>query len=80
MRWYDRGRGGGYVLVDEVGLFGVVEMDFVGLGLPVGGEDYHCFGLDLLGYFLADGLEDWVDGVFDFVLNVGLGELVVGCD
>ena len=48
-------------------------MDLVGLGLPVGGEDYHGFGLDLLGDLLADGLEDGVDGVGSVVLDVRLG-------
>lgn len=68
-----RGGGGFYSLVDEVGFLGIVEMDLVGFGLPVGGKDYHGLGLDLLGYLLADGLEDWVDGVLGFVLDVGLG-------
>lgn len=68
------GREGG-ILVDEVGLFGVVDMDFVWadvFGLPVGGEDYYGGGLDFLGDFLADGLEDGVDGVGGVVLDVGL--------
>lgn len=47
-------------------------MDLVGVCLPVRGEDYYGFGFDLLGDFTADGLEDGVDGVFGFVLNVWL--------
>ena len=47
-------------------------MDFVGLGLPVGGENYDGFGLDLLGDFFADGLEHGVDGVGCVVLDVWL--------
>lgn len=60
------------ILVDEVGVLGVVKVDFVGLGLPVGGEDYYRFGLDLLGDLLANLLENGVDGVGGVVLNVGL--------
>jgi hypothetical protein len=64
----------GDILVDEVGVLGVVEVDLVGLvGLPVGGKDDYGLGLDLLGDLLADGLEDRVDGVGGVVLDIGLG-------
>lgn len=62
------------ILVDEVGVLGVVEVDLVGLGLPVGREDYDGRGLDLLGNLLADGLENGIDGVCGVVLDVGLGD------
>jgi hypothetical protein len=62
------------ILVDEVGVLGVVEVNLIGLvGLPVGGKDDYGLGLDLLGDLLADGLEDRVDGVGCVVLDVGLG-------
>lgn len=65
----------GGIFVDEVGFFGVVDVDFVWVdvfGLLVGGEDYYGGGFDFLGDFFVDGLEDGVDGVGGVVLDVGL--------
>ena len=62
------------ILIDEVGVLGVVEVNLIGLvGLPVGGKDDYGLGLDLLGDLLADCLEDGVDGVGGVVLDIGLG-------
>lgn len=73
------GLGGEGLLVDEVGLFGVVDVDLVGgaLGLPVGGEDDDGGGFYFLADFFADGLEDGVGGVGGVVLHVGLGGVLV---
>jgi hypothetical protein len=60
-------------LVDQIGLLGVVELDLIGLGLPVGREHHDSLGFDLLSDLLADRLQDGVDGVGLVVLDVRLG-------
>lgn len=58
------------MLVDEVGVLGHVDVDSILGTHPVRRED-DGLGLDLLGDFAADLLEDRVDGVLG-VLDVGL--------
>lgn len=62
------------ILVDEVGVLGIVEVDLVWFSLPVSREDYHSLGLHFLCDLLADPLEDRVDGMLLVVLDVRLGE------
>ena len=61
-------------VVDQIGgTAAVVEVDLARGGrLPVGGEDDHGGGLDARDDFVADGLQDGVDGVGGVILDVGL--------
>lgn len=61
------GRG---LLVDELSVYGVVDVDLILLGLPVGREHDDGLGLDLLGNLLSDILKDGVHGMFSLELDI----------
>ncbi len=60
------------VLIDEICVYGIVEVDLIGLGLPMGAEDNNSLWLDFLSDLLPYVLKDRVDGVFGVELYIGL--------
>jgi hypothetical protein len=61
------------ILINKISVLGVVEVDLVGLGLPVSRENHKSLGFHFLSDLLADGLKDGVGGVFRLILDIRLG-------
>lgn len=64
---------GSYILVDEICVYGVVQLNGIGFSLPVGRKDDHRRWLHLFGDLSPETLKHGKDWVLGVILDVRLG-------